>query len=73
MATGEAFLEKIIFLALALYIEGAVFPGAVLSMITASFGTTAVGLALAPLFQYVVPLVAIVATVILFVKSVTDG
>lgn len=70
---GIAFLERIIYLALALYIEGAIFPGAILSMITASFGTSAFGLALAPLFQYVVPLVAIVATVILFVRSVSSG
>ena len=70
---GYAFLERIIFLALALYIEGAIFPGAVLAMITASFGTSAVGVALAPLFNYVVPLVAIVATVILFVKSIQSA
>jgi len=69
---GLAFLERIIFLALALYVEGAIFPGAVLSMITASFGTSAVGLAIAPLFQYIVPLVAIIATVILFVRSISD-
>jgi hypothetical protein len=63
---------KIVFLAVALYVEATIFPGAIVSMITASFGTTAYGALLQPLFSQLVPLIAIVSTVVLFLKYVTS-
>jgi hypothetical protein len=65
-------VAKIIYLAVALYVEAAIFPNAVTAMITSSFGTSATGTLLQPLFSQLVPLVAIVGTVLLFLRSVTE-
>lgn len=65
---GIGLIESVIFLAVALYVEAAILPGALTSIATTAL--TSVNSAVVSLFQVLTPIIAIVVTVLLYIRVV---
>ncbi len=65
---GLQLIESIIFLAVALYVEAAILPGALTSLATTAL--TSVNTAVISLFQTLTPIIAIVVTILLYIRVV---
>ena len=66
--SGLELIESVIFLAVALYVEAAILPGALTSIATTAL--TSVNASVITLFQVLTPIIAIVVTVLLYIRVV---
>jgi hypothetical protein len=65
---GYDMIEDVIFLAIALFVEAVILPPALVTIATATL--TSVNPAVTTMFTVLLPILAIVATVLLFVRAV---
>jgi hypothetical protein len=65
---GYDMIEDVIFLAIALFVEAVILPPALVTIATADL--TSVNPAVQTMFTVLLPILAIVATVLLFVRAV---
>lgn len=68
---GIQLIESVVFLAVALYVEAAILPGALASIATTAL--TSVNGAVVTMFQVLTPIIAIVVTVLLYIRIVRAG
>lgn len=65
---GLALIESVIFLAVALYVEVAILPSALIGFATTAL--TSVNAAVISLFQVLTPIIAVVVTVLMYIRIV---
>jgi len=65
---GITLIESVIFLVVALYVEAAILPGALSQIATTAL--TSVNTAVVGLFQTLTPIIAIVVTVLMYIRIV---
>lgn len=68
---GIGLIESVIFLVVALYVEAAILPGALTQIATTAL--TSVNTAVVGLFQTLTPIIAIVVTVLLYIRIVRQS
>jgi type II secretory pathway component PulF len=68
---GVGLIESVIFLAVAIYVEAAILPGALTSIATTAL--TSVNTAVINLFQILTPIIAVVVTVLLYIRIVRSN